>query len=48
MRFAKFASEPILPRMTYKVRLQPAALEDLDEAYKNAAQHAPLTAGSLA
>ena len=46
MRFAKFARETILPRMTYKVRLQPAALEDLDEAYKNAAQHAPLTAAA--
>lgn len=32
--------------MKYQVRFQPAAIEDLDEAYKNAAKHAPLTAAS--
>ena len=30
--------------MPFKVRLQPAAVDDLDEAFKYAAQHAPLTA----
>ena len=30
--------------MNYYVRLQPLALEDLDQAYKNAAKHAPNTA----
>ena len=30
--------------MTYLVRLQPAAVEDLDEAFKYAAKHAPETA----
>ena len=32
--------------MKYRVRLQPAALEDLDDAYENAAQHAPVTASA--
>jgi plasmid stabilization system protein ParE len=32
--------------MKYDVRLQPAALQDLDEAFKNAAKHAPLTANA--
>jgi plasmid stabilization system protein ParE len=29
---------------TYRVRLQPAALEDLDEAYRRSAENAPETA----
>ena len=30
--------------MNYRVRLQPAAFDDLDEAYRFAAKHAPETA----
>lgn len=30
----------------HDVRLQPAALNDLEEAYQNAANHAPLTAAA--
>ena len=30
--------------MKYSVRLQPAALDDLEQAYLNAAKHAPQTA----
>lgn len=30
--------------MKYRVRLQPAAIDDLDQAYRNAARHAPRTA----
>ena len=32
--------------MKYRVRLQPAARENLDDAYENAAQHAPVTASA--
>jgi hypothetical protein len=31
--------------MKYRVRLQPAAIHDLDQAFLNAARHAPQTTG---